>query len=66
MMISQVETDPHNSGSGSGSGRLIVKIKRFLGTLLHFGCDISPEVGDRVQSLVFNLVVSKFNQLKIS
>ncbi|CAG7816904.1 unnamed protein product, partial [Allacma fusca] len=48
------------TGEGLGHGtsaRYIVKIKRFLGTLLHFGCDISPEVGDRVRSLVFNLVV---------
>lgn len=38
--------------------RHILKIKRFLGTLLHFGCEISPDVGDRVRNLVFNLVVS--------
>lgn len=42
------------------SGRHILKIKRFLGTLLHFGCEISPDVGDRVRNLVFNLVVSFF------
>ena len=52
------------SGDGvlthGGSGRHVVKIKRFLGTLLHFGNDISPEVGDRVRALVFNLVVSSY------
>jgi len=45
-------------GSVGGNSRLLVKIKRFLGTLLHFGCDISPDVGDRVRTLVFSLVVS--------
>lgn len=38
--------------------RHILKIKRFLGTLLHFGCEISSDVGERVRNLVFNLVVS--------
>lgn len=38
--------------------RHILKIKRFLGTLLHFGCEISHDVGERVRNLVFNLVVS--------
>lgn len=45
-------------GGNLGNSRLLVKIKRFLGTLLQFGADISPEIGDRVRALVFSLVVS--------
>jgi runt-related transcription factor 1 len=37
--------------------RTIYKVKRFLFTLIQFGCDISPETGDRVKELVFSLVV---------
>ncbi|XP_035703816.1 protein CBFA2T1 isoform X2 [Folsomia candida] len=59
---STVASGSSSSGSSSGGGnnpgnsRLLIKIKRFLGTLLHFGSDISPEVGDRVRTLVFSLV----------
>lgn len=38
--------------------RPLTKVKRFLGTLVQFGSDISPDIGDRVRSLVLNLVVS--------
>ena len=38
--------------------RTIYKVKRFLSTLVQFGTDISPDTGDRVKELIFNLVVS--------
>ena len=38
--------------------RQLSKLKRFLTTLQQFGSDISPEIGERVRSLVLNLVVS--------
>lgn len=36
--------------------RQLSKLKRFLTTLQQFGSDISPEIGDRVRSLVLALV----------
>ena len=39
--------------------RQLSKLKRFLTTLQQFGSDISPEIGDRVRSLVLGLVVSR-------
>ena len=38
--------------------RQLSKLKRFLTTLQQFGSDISPEIGERVRSLVLGLVVS--------
>ena len=38
--------------------RQLSKLKRFLTTLQQFGSDISPEIGERVRSLIVNLVVS--------
>lgn len=38
--------------------RQLSKLKRFLTTLQQFGSDISPEIGDRVRTLVLGLVVS--------
>uniref|UniRef100_A0A3Q0SVC1 CBFA2/RUNX1 partner transcriptional co-repressor 3 n=1 Tax=Amphilophus citrinellus TaxID=61819 RepID=A0A3Q0SVC1_AMPCI len=38
--------------------RQLCKLKRFLTTLQQFGNDISPEIGERVRSLVLGLVVS--------
>lgn len=38
--------------------RQLNKLKRFLTTLQQFGSDISPEIGERVRSLVLGLVVS--------
>lgn len=38
--------------------RPLVKVKRFLSTLVQFGNDIGTDVGDRVRSLVLSLVVS--------
>lgn len=40
--------------------RQLSKLKRFLTTLQQFGSDISPEIGERVRSLVLGLVVSLF------
>ena len=37
--------------------RQLSKLKRFLTTLQQFGSDISPEIGERVRSLVLGLVV---------
>jgi len=37
--------------------RQLCKLKRFLTTLQQFGNDISPEIGERVRSLVLGLVV---------
>lgn len=34
------------------------KLKRLLGTLVHFAMDISPDTGDTVRSLVLGLLVS--------
>ena len=38
--------------------RQLSKLKRFLTTLIQFGTDISPEIGERVRSLVLALVVT--------
>lgn len=38
--------------------RQLSKLKRFLTTLQQFGTDISPEIGERVRTLVLGLVVS--------
>ncbi|XP_049817816.1 protein CBFA2T1 isoform X2 [Aethina tumida] len=38
--------------------RQLVKVKRFLSTLVQFGCDIGQDVGERVRSLVLSLVSS--------
>eukprot|EP00064_Thunnus_orientalis_P011352 superscaffoldBa00001633_g11382 len=38
--------------------RQLCKLKRFLTTLQQFGNDISPEIGERVRSLVLGLVNS--------
>ncbi|XP_070199512.1 protein CBFA2T1-like isoform X2 [Littorina saxatilis] len=38
--------------------RQLSKLKRFLTTLQQFGSDISPEIGDRVRTLVLGLVNS--------
>lgn len=40
--------------------RQLSKLKRFLTTLQQFGNDISPEIGDRVRTLVLGLVVSLY------
>lgn len=39
--------------------RQLSKLKRFLATLQQFGSDISPEIGERVRTLVLGLVVSQ-------
>ena len=40
--------------------RQLSKLKRFLTTLQQFGNDISPEIGERVRTLVLGLVVSAY------
>lgn len=40
--------------------RQLSKLKRFLTTLQQFGSDISPDIGERVRTLVLGLVVSNF------
>uniref|UniRef100_A0A1B0C9N1 Putative nervy n=1 Tax=Lutzomyia longipalpis TaxID=7200 RepID=A0A1B0C9N1_LUTLO len=41
--------------SAQDSGRVFVKIRRFLGALVQFGQDSGPDVGDRVRALVLSL-----------
>nr|XP_014348482.1 PREDICTED: protein CBFA2T1 isoform X3 [Latimeria chalumnae] len=43
--------------------RQLSKLKRFLTTLQQFGNDISPEIGERVRTLVLGLVVSKWQRM---
>jgi hypothetical protein len=45
-------------GNYSNITRPLVKVKRFLSTLVQFGNDIGADIGERVRSLVLNLVVS--------
>ncbi|XP_044745695.1 protein CBFA2T1 isoform X2 [Coccinella septempunctata] len=45
----------------SGVTRPLVKVKRFLSTLVQFGSDIGPDIGERVKSLVLNLVSSNLS-----
>ena len=49
---------PASGGNNSSTVRQMSTLKRFLSTLHHFTCEISPEVGEKVHSLVFSLVVS--------
>lgn len=46
--------------------RQLSKLKRFLTTLQQFGNDISPEIGERVRTLVLGLVVSKWKLARFS
>lgn len=46
--------------------RQLSKLKRFLTTLQQFGNDISPEIGERVRTLVLGLVVSKWKSTQFS
>ncbi|XP_066157563.1 protein CBFA2T3 isoform X2 [Euwallacea fornicatus] len=48
----------YGSFGGYPSGRQLSKLKKFLSTLVQFGSDISSDVGERVKSLVLNLVSS--------
>ncbi|XP_030765073.1 protein CBFA2T3 [Sitophilus oryzae] len=45
-------------GGGFPPGRQLTKVKKFLSTLVQFGNDINQDVGDRVKTLVLNLVSS--------
>ena len=59
MYICSTKTwSPPGSSELVGSQRLVYKIKKFLSTLIKFGLDISPQVGDKVRDMVLNLVVS--------
>lgn len=42
---------------GQPSQRPLLKVKRFLSTLVTFGQDISPDIGERVRGLVMSLAV---------
>lgn len=58
-----LDTNPQQYNPGGASScitRPLVKVKRFLSTLVQFGNDINTDVGERVRSLVLNLVVSYF------
>ncbi|CAD5117784.1 DgyrCDS6535 [Dimorphilus gyrociliatus] len=66
---SRTPTPPHSSSSGQPTSanqqlppacgaKQLSKLKRFLTTLQQFGSDISPEIGERVRSLVLALVNS--------
>jgi hypothetical protein len=48
----------HSAATGA---KQLSKLKRFLTTLQQFASDISPEIGDRVRSLVLSLVVCIYN-----
>ena len=53
---------PDLYGGGGGQRHQLLKLRRFLSTLVRFGTDISAPVGDKVREIVFNLVVSQINQ----
>lgn len=46
-----------SSSCASSSTPRSSSLKRFLTTLYHFTCDISPEVGEKVHTLILGLVV---------
>ena len=45
----------------TNGAKQLSKLKRFLTTLQQFASDISPEINERVKSLILNLIVNKFN-----
>ncbi|RZC39238.1 CBFA2T1, partial [Asbolus verrucosus] len=51
----------NHGGYTSSITRPLVKVKRFLSTLVQFGSDIGPDIGERVRSLVLNLVSSNLS-----
>ncbi|EDO36588.1 predicted protein, partial [Nematostella vectensis] len=69
-IVNGVHSSPTGPASPTGLGntanqlppacgaRQLSKLKRFLTTLMQFGSDISPEIGERVRGLVMNLVNS--------
>ena len=66
LMNGGTPSPPSDSNSSSQQlppacgARQLSKLKRFLTTLQQFGSDISPEIGERVRTLVLGLVVSLF------
>lgn len=72
---SRLEESSGNKGEGNGSsnGSKSIsaifsghgKLRRLLGTLVHFAMDISPDTGDTVRSLVLGLLVNIFFQYDI-
>ncbi|XP_059088914.1 protein CBFA2T1-like isoform X2 [Tigriopus californicus] len=56
-----VATAVVQGGDALSESRTIFKVKRFLCTLIHFGVDISPDVGEKVKELVFNLVAGSIS-----
>lgn len=53
-----LDTNQTYQYSNNNYTRPLIKVKRFLSTLVQFGNDIGADVGDRVRSLVLSLVVS--------
>lgn len=60
FVFSTMSLSPPGPSELFGSQRTVFKLKRFLGTLIKFGTDISAQVGEKVREMVFNLVVSFF------
>jgi runt-related transcription factor 1 len=56
LVDSTMSLSPPGPSELFGSARTVYKLKRFLGTLIRFGADISAQVGDKVREMVFNLV----------
>ncbi|XP_017780729.1 PREDICTED: protein CBFA2T1, partial [Nicrophorus vespilloides] len=57
-----VATQQFNQAASSCSvTRPLVKVKRFLSTLAQFGNDIGPDIGERVRTLILNLVSSNLS-----
>ncbi|KAB0804766.1 hypothetical protein PPYR_01736 [Photinus pyralis] len=60
LTVSLDANQPHQySGHGGAATcitRSLLKVKRFLNTLVQFGSEINSDVGERVRSLVLNLV----------
>ncbi|XP_023349495.1 protein CBFA2T3 [Eurytemora carolleeae] len=56
LVDSTMSLSPPGPSELFGSQRTVFKLKRFLGTLIKFGTDISAQVGEKVREMVFNLV----------
>ncbi|XP_044731925.1 protein CBFA2T3 [Chrysoperla carnea] len=61
--ISTLSTTNHNNNNYLNYNplRQLNKVKRFLCTLVQFGADIGPDIGDRVRSMVLSLVSSNLS-----
>ncbi|KAF5281833.1 hypothetical protein FQA39_LY05047 [Lamprigera yunnana] len=54
--VNQTQQYSSHGGAAICITRSLLKVKRFLNTLVQFGSDINSDVGERVRSLVLNLV----------